>query len=738
MMEAGLMNKLLKLVLVVIGFVVVLLVVAAVVLPMVVDPNDYKDEISASVLKDTGRELTIGGEIKWTVFPSLGLGLSDVTLGNRSGFGDQPMMDIGEAGASVKLMPLFKRRVEVGELKLSDVEINLIRKADGQTNWQDFTRAQAQAKTTSSAESDGFDKFVISGVQISNASVTFNDADEITELKEFELNASNIELGRPFDLKGGFSLNLAAQQLAGEAKFGGRVQSTANGTRLGIEGFEFSFIGERGPAGEKLRLDLSVNADVDVDVTNSKATLSDFVLRLHDMNVTGALDVTAISTAPVYTGQLKVAEFNPKSLMQALGLEVPLTSESEALTRLQADMSFAGSSNSADMRDLTLGFDQSTFKGRLKVDNFDSPKLAFDFEVDQLNIDGYMPPMESGDAPESTPKSASETVPVSAPGTVETDLSVEVFRGFTGGGDFRIGTLLVNGLTVTDVSLKMSSDGKGVRFFPAKASLYGGQHEGDIKIDASGERPILMAEHGVTGVQTERLLQDLAGTSRLQGEGEFSLKIRTDLSNSDTVLQSLSGNLAVSVLNGAILGIDVVDTIGAAKALLGKQDEIASETDDSKKTEFAELSMSGIFDRGVLSSDDLVMQSPVLEATGEGTFDLVRESIDYVLSPVLSDAAGGQSLGKLSGVPIPIRLTGNLYEPDYMIDILAVVIGSQKELINKKADDLISRALGGKVDPGDDSEKDGSDENVDAAKSLLKGLLGGKKKDKKKGDDGGG
>ena len=86
-----------------------------------------------------------------------------------------------------------------------------------------------------------------------------------------------------------------------------------------------------------------------------------------------------------------------------------------------------------------------------------------------------------------------------------------------------------------------------------------------------------MAEHGVTGVQTERLLQDLAGTSRLQGEGEFSLKIRTDLSNSDTVLQSLSGNLAVSVLNGAILGIDVVDTIGAAKALLGKQDEIASE-----------------------------------------------------------------------------------------------------------------------------------------------------------------
>jgi len=736
--EADLVKKLLKLVLVVIGFVVVLLVVAAVVLPMVVDPNDYKEKISASVLKDTGRELTIGGEIQWTVFPSLGLGLSDVTLGNRSGFGDQPMMDIGEAGASVKLMPLFKRKLEVGELKLSDVAINLIRKADGQTNWQDFTSARSKAKTTSSGEGGGFDRFVISGIQISNANVTFNDADEITELKKFELKASDIELGRPFDLKGGFSLNLAAQKLVGEAKFGGRVQSTANGARLGIEGFEFLLKGERGPAGEKLSLDLSVNADVDIDVTNNKATLSSFVFRLHDMRVTGALDVTAISSAPVYTGRLNVAEFNPKSLLQALGLNVPLTSESNALIRLQADMSFAGSSNSADMRELTVGFDQSTFKGRLKVDNFDSPKLAFDFQIDQLNLDDYMPPTESGAVPESTPKSVSESAPVSAPGTAETDLSVEVFRGFTGGGDFRIDELVVNGLTVTDVSLKMSSDGKGVRFFPAKASLYGGQHEGDIRIDASGERPILIAKHGVMGVQTERLLQDLAGSSRLQGEGEFSLKIRTDLSNSNTVLQALSGNLAVSVLNGAIVGIDVVDTIDAVKTVLGKQDEIESEVDDSKKTEFAELSMSGAFDRGVLSSDDLVMLSPLLEATGEGTFDLARESIDYVLSPVLTDAAGGQNLGKLSGVPIPIKLTGNLYEPDYMIDILAVVVGSQKELIHKKADDLINQALGGKGDPAADSEKDGSDENVDTAKSLLKGLLGGKKKNKKKDDDGGG
>ena len=67
------MKKLFKWILAIIGVVVVLLVVATVVLPMVVDPSDYKDEISAAVSEKTGRELTIGGEIKGVYFRQSGL-----------------------------------------------------------------------------------------------------------------------------------------------------------------------------------------------------------------------------------------------------------------------------------------------------------------------------------------------------------------------------------------------------------------------------------------------------------------------------------------------------------------------------------------------------------------------------------------------------------------------------------------------------------------------------------------
>ncbi|MGA9573447.1 MAG: AsmA family protein [Lysobacterales bacterium] len=711
------MKKFLKYLLAIVGVVALLLVVAAFVLPMIVDPNNYKEEISAAVSKKTGRDLNIGGDIKWSVFPSIGLELSDVTLANQSGFGDQPMLDIGEAGISVKFLPLLKRKVEVGEVSMNDVSIHLSRKADGKNNWDDLGGAKPADNSASSSSGRGFDSLTISGIEISNAKVTFNDVDQTTELKSFDLKASNIELGRPFNLQGSFSMNLPTSQLAGDVKFGGLVQTEASGKRFGINGLELAFKGKQGAAGDTVSLDVNVSANADIDLSKDQAILSGFALRLYDLSVTGDLKVSSLTATPKFTGELKVAEFSPKSLMKSMGMEVPVTADDKALTRLRADMKFTGSTTSADMQNLSMVFDQSTFKGNLNVVNFDSPKLAFDFQVDQLNLDDYLPPDDG-------------TASGSASGSGGSDLSVEVFRGFTGGGNFKISRLVVAGLTATDVNMKMNSNGNMVQFAPINANFYGGKHEGDITIDASGSRPILKANHGLTGVQAEGLLTDLTGSARLRGTGDFFLQIKTDLSNPQTVMQDLSGDIGMNIVDGEIIGIDIADTLAAVKSALGKQSELVSEASAEQTTEFAELTMSGVIDHGVLNSDDLIMQSPLIRATGKGEFNLAAETIDYTLKPVLLGKQAGQDLGKLEGVAIPVKLTGNLYEPDIRVDIVAALAESQKEKINQKKDELIDKLLGG--------EEDGSAEKEDPAKTLLKGLLGGKKDSGKKKDDDGG
>lgn len=719
------MNKFMKWVLAGIGTLVVLFVIAAIVLPLAVDPNNYKDEIRTAVLDKTGRELTIGGEIKWTVFPWIGLEISRLELGNRAGFGDQPMLSIGAAGASVKLMPLFSKKVELGKVKLSDMSIYLRRNADGQNNWQDLSDTQSTT-TSASTDSGDIDAFIVSEIEISNTSVSWDDAGQITELKGFHLNAAHIELGRPFDLKGGFSVNLAASGLTGEAQFEGRVQSSPDGARYSIEGLNFGFNGKQGSNGDTVVLDMTTKADVDIDLDEDRAKLSNFTFQLHDMVVGGELNVTSLSGEPKFSGGLRLEEFNPRSLMTALGVQAPPTANDEALTSLQAEMDFSGSSNSANMQNLSLKFDQSAFKGHMKVNNFTQPRLAFDFEIDSLNLDNYLAGAE-----------------VEAE---ESDLTVDLFRGFTGGGDLRIGELLVAGLKATEVSMKMSSDGNIIRFSPINAAFYGGQHQGDVKIDASGSQPILIARQTLSGVQAEGFLQDLTGSARLQGNGDFNLNIRTDLTNSQTTLQTLSGELDLSVLDGAIVGIDVADSIRKAKAAFGQQADSSSETTGEAKTEFAELTMTGVFDQGILSSDDLNMRSPLLLVTGKGRINLVEETINYSIKPVLTDNLDGQStpgLGELSGVPVPVKISGNLYEPDISVDIVAAIAGTQKARIDEKKDELKDKVFGKLLGEKDDSEtadkQMDTEDKDDPAKSLLKGLFGSKRnKEETKDEDGDG
>ncbi len=88
------MKKALKIVLWLFGAIVALVLIAAIVLPMVLDPNDFRDEIGAAVAKQTGRELQIEGDLELSVIPWLGVRVGPTRLSNAEGFGDEPMLAI--------------------------------------------------------------------------------------------------------------------------------------------------------------------------------------------------------------------------------------------------------------------------------------------------------------------------------------------------------------------------------------------------------------------------------------------------------------------------------------------------------------------------------------------------------------------------------------------------------------------------------------------------------------------
>ena len=104
------MGRLLKLVGIVAAAVVVLMIVAAVLVGVFFDPNDYKQQLTAAVANQTGRELTIDGDLDLKVFPNIQIEVGPATLSNAAGFTARNFASINGARLSVALLPLLAGR----------------------------------------------------------------------------------------------------------------------------------------------------------------------------------------------------------------------------------------------------------------------------------------------------------------------------------------------------------------------------------------------------------------------------------------------------------------------------------------------------------------------------------------------------------------------------------------------------------------------------------------------------
>ncbi|HSS63758.1 MAG TPA: AsmA family protein, partial [Gammaproteobacteria bacterium] len=95
------------------GLGVIIAVAAALILgiiiivPLLIDPNDYRDEIEVKVEDQTGRKLKIEGDIVLTWFPWLGFEMGSVELGNAPGFEAPVFASTDKVAIRLKLIPLL-------------------------------------------------------------------------------------------------------------------------------------------------------------------------------------------------------------------------------------------------------------------------------------------------------------------------------------------------------------------------------------------------------------------------------------------------------------------------------------------------------------------------------------------------------------------------------------------------------------------------------------------------------
>lgn len=638
----------LRIVGIVLGCFVAAVIIALIAIRLLVNPNDYKGRIEQIVKSSTGRELSLPGEIKLSVFPWIAVELGPATLGNPPGFGAEPFASIQHASLRVRLLPLLRKQLQIGRVEVDGLDLRLKKNAQGVGNWQNFGGSSSQSSSGSSSAA----LQELGGVVVKDSRLSYQDmvADHV------DLDIGRVASGASVPIE--WSLDLATSRGAPPIGIAGKATLIPDFAQNRYRLAPLSVGGTMAPAAGAAPVQWKLAApDASLDLQGETFGVPAFTAQLASAQVSGSIKGNLKGSSPSADGTFKLQPVSLRQLMSQLAITPPQTRDPKALSQLAASGTFSYGGNAARAGNLDVRLDDSTLRGNAAITNLATEATTFDLTLDHIDLDRYRSP--------ETPKSAAQPAPKPAQKSSEpaTKLPTQLLKRLQVNGKLAIGDATVSGIKLTQVAVDVAANGGLTRIAPASAKLYGGSYGGTVTLDARSAIPVLSLDQQMTGIDVAQLLQDFAKTRRLSGRGNVTAKLTARGSTTDAMMRSLDGHVAANLANGAIEGIDLWTAVNGAVALAQKQALPAGQSSGS--TKFDTFKASADLTNGVASTKDLNISSGDLRVTGQGTTNLVTGAVDYRVQATILKGAG-KSAGTLADIPLLVSgtMTSPTVRPD--------------------------------------------------------------------------
>ena len=643
-----------KLVGIVLGSLVALVIVVLIGVRLFVDPNDYKDRIARAVKSSTGRELTLSGQMKLSVFPWIALELGPASLGNPPGFSDQPFAAVQHVALRVKLLPLLRKELEIGRIEIDGLDLRLLKNAAGRGNWQDFGNQATPAATPSSSSGTG-NLPDLGGVEIKDSRVSYQDM--VADHLNFELGHLTSGTPAPVKLTVTVTPSQGAQPIALTTQFDLTLDTQKK--QYGITALELD--GTMKPAPPAAAVSYKFSAAVlSADLNAQTLSAPNFKAQLASASLAGSLRGSRIVDAPAFTGAFKLDPLALRDLMSQLGIAAPKTRDPKALTKLSARGDFTYGGNALAVNDLDVQLDDTGLHGKAAITNLDTKAMRFDLTLDHINLDRYRSPEEAAAQPVATPAAKSSEPPPGDP-----------FKTLQMDGSLTLGSATVSNITLTQVHVVLTAKDGVTHIAPATAKLYGGGYSGDITLDDRGAVAALQIDQSMTSIDIAALLKDFAKSQRISGHGTVTTNLTAHGLAGDALMKTLNGHIAANVDNGAVEGVDLWFEINRAMALAQKQSLPTGSS--SGRTKFDVFKASADIVNGVATTKDLSIASQNLRVAGQGTTNLVTDAIDYqVKATILKEAPTAAGAAGKTLADIPLNITGTTTSPNVRPDLEAL------------------------------------------------------------------
>jgi AsmA protein len=113
--------------------IVVLFLLA--VIPPLVHVNRYQRQIAQSISQSLGRPVRMG-EVSLTLLPFPGFTIKEFNVADDPAFSSEPVIHATSVMARLRWRSLWLRRVEFSRITLTDASVNLVRRGDGNWNFE--------------------------------------------------------------------------------------------------------------------------------------------------------------------------------------------------------------------------------------------------------------------------------------------------------------------------------------------------------------------------------------------------------------------------------------------------------------------------------------------------------------------------------------------------------------------------------------------------------------------------
>ena len=237
---------------------------------------------------------------------------------------------------------------------------------------------------------------------------------------------------------------------------------------------------------------------------------------------------------------------------------------------------------------------------------------------------------------------SSKRIDVSALKSLDANLDVSV-HAFAH-GPFRTGpAALAVSLRDGNLDLKLG-----------KAAYVDGTLDLALSINGKAEPPTLQFSANGEGLAADKALLAALGFGEVTGKLSPSLSVSANGHTLAELISTLKGQASLRIVSGSIKAIDLPATFGkVTNAILD-----GWHRDERTTTAFDALSASFTIADGIAETSNLMLTSPVLNLTGKGEIDLLRQAVDLKIDPQLKVAPSAATASQFTTFPVAIQVKG--------------------------------------------------------------------------------